>query len=689
MLSEWKSKPFDRAAVDAIQEQLQISPLLARLLFTRNVTTPDDARHFLSSEHEAFPDPFLFTEMQAAVDRIRQAIEKDQRILIHGDYDADGVTSTAIVLETLWELGATAESYIPNRLTGSYGLQHEAMASFAEQCDLLITVDCGTTAVDAVKEANRLGLDVIITDHHEPGDERPPAVAVLNPMRPEETYPSKCLSGAGVAWKLACALRRELAGDDDDSAQIELAALGAVADVMPLIGENRLLLKKALPRFGAVDRPGLSALMESAKVLPNQVSAWDIGFRLGPRINAAGRMEDPNIALELLITQDEQRAVELAKTLHQLNQKRQTIERQTVDQACKQIEADGILSRSDKVLFVVGADWQRGVIGLAASRLSQRYGRSTFVLTLEGGEAHGSARALAGQSLVPLLDCARPHAVSCGGHESAAGMRVLAENIEAFEAALYQAADAEWQEPTAPPIWVDAPLPLERIDDAWMKELAQMEPFGQGNEEPVFYARTQLSGYGAKIVGNNHLQASFQHACGIIQSIGFNQGKKLESLPREGEVEILFRCRYEEYQGRRDIRLHLSDIRPAATPAVTQPAPKPTPRPVVKEAPPTTSAPSVQLTGDSTLDRKQLGEIYKLLQNCCADQYTVKSENAWLLAKIQKISQNDFDLALQVFSEIGLLQLNNGEIRLVEAAEKKSLTDSPTFRAIQAKEGAA
>ena len=378
----------------------------------------------------------------------------------------------------------------------------------------------------------------------------------------------------------------------------------------------------------------------------------------------------------------------MAQTLNQLNQKRQAIERKTVDQACKQIEADGILSRSDKVLFVVGADWQRGVIGLAASRLSQRYGRSTFVLTLEGAEAHGSARALDGQSLIPLLDLARPHAVSCGGHESAAGMRVLAENIEAFEAALYQAAEAEWQEPTAPPIWVDAPLPLERINDDWMKELALMEPFGQGNQEPVFYARTRLSGYGAKVVGNNHLQASFQHARGLIQAIGFGQGKKLDALPREGEVEILFRCRYEEYNGRKDIRLHLCDIRPAAmqaAPAETSPAPNH----VVKENPDTPNKRPIQVGEECALNREQLGAVYKLLSNCCSDNTSVKIANTGLLAQTIKLSKNDFDLALQVFDEIGLIQLNDGEIRLVEAAEKKSLTDSPTFRAIQSKEGSA
>lgn len=692
MQFEWKSKPYDRAVVDEMQQQLEISGLLARLLYLRDIKSVSEVHAFLSPGHDPIQDPFLFTEMQSAVDRISKAIQDEQRILVHGDYDVDGITSTAILTETLWELGANVENHIPNRLTDSYGLQTETIPEFAENYDLLITVDCGTTSVDAVKEANRLRLDVIITDHHDPGDERPPAVAVINPMRVEETYPSKCLSGAGVAWKLACALRKALIGDDNVFSQIELAALGSVADIMPLVGENRAMLKAALPRFGDLDRPGLAALMESAKVLPHCVSAWDIGFRLGPRLNAAGRMEDPNIALELLLTQDEQRADELAKTLNQLNSKRQTMERKTVDQACKQIEADGNLERSEKVLFVVGKDWPRGVIGLAASRLSQRYGRSTFVLTLEGSEAHGSARALDGHNLIPLLDHARPHAISCGGHESAAGMRVHADNLGAFEQALYQTAETEWGQPAAPSLWVDAPLPLERINDALMKELAQLEPYGQGNEEPIFYARTRLSGYGAKIVGNNHLQATFEHSCGMIQSIGFNLGKKLDSLNNKNgsEIEILFKCRYEEYQGRRDIRLHLSDIRQAASASApvnvkTKAAPKP-------EAKPPTPAPtqtSVTLPVDTALDRAHLGAIYKLLQNCCSDQNVVKSENAWMLAKIQKITQTDFDLALQVFSEINLLSLNDGEIRMIEAVEKRNLTDSPTFLAIQAKKGAA
>ncbi len=686
MQSEWKSRPFDRDQADAIQSDLNISPLVARLLYTRGVTTAEGAREFISTESHPLPDPFLFNEMHTAIDRVLYAIENQQRILIHGDYDVDGITSTAILLETLWELGATVESYIPNRLTDNYGLQKEAMALFAEQCDLLITVDCGTTAVEAIEEANRLGVDVIVTDHHEPGDERPPAAAVINPIRPNETYPSKCLSGAGVAWKFACALRQELAGDYDDVAQIELAALGIVADVMPLVGENRLILKRALPRFAALDRPGLLALMETAKVIPSQLTATDIGFRIGPRINAAGRMEDPNVALELLVTQDEQRAAELAKTLNQLNQQRQSIERKTVDQACKQIEADGALDRSDKVLFVVGEEWQRGVLGLAASKLSKRYGRSAFVLSIENGEAHGSARALDGHSLVPLLNNARPHAISCGGHESAAGMRVTADNLKAFEDALYQAAESEWHTPQTPAIWVDAPLPLERIDDALMGELARLEPFGHGNEEPIFYARTKLSGYGAKIVGNNHLQATFEHSCGMIQSIGFGLGGKLDSFSRDGDVEVLFRCRYEEYNGRRDIRLHLSDIRPAQSQPVSVKEAGTPPKPV--ETKPAVSTP-VEIPEDCQLNRDHLGEIYKVLQNCCADNNAIQIANIGLLAQTIKQTKADFDLALQVFREIELISMSNGEVKLIEAAEKKNLADSPTFNAIQQKAGAA
>lgn len=689
-------------AARTLQQEAGLSPLMARLLHLRGVQTPGEADSFLNPGPEAILDPFLFSEMDAAVDRIQHAIEAGQRILIHGDYDVDGITSSAIMLETLRELGAETSVFLPNRLTDSYGLQSEAMPRFAEQADLLITVDCGTTAVDAIEEARRLGLDVIVTDHHDPGPERPPALAVLNPMRDEERYPSQCLSGAGVAWKLACALRQSLLGEDGIDSQLELAALGMVADVMPLTGENRAILKRALPRFADADRPGLSALLEVAKIAPARVTATDIGFRLGPRLNAAGRLEDPMLALELLITPDEARAQELAQTLQQLNQKRQGEERKMIDAACKRIEAEGLLDRSDKLLFIAESNWPRGVIGLAASRLARKYNRSAFVLTIENDEAHGSARAADGHNLIPLLDQARPHARSCGGHEAAAGMRVETARLDDFAEALYQAAEEHCKTPASRSIWVDAPLPLERVNEDWMGELNRLEPFGQGNDEPVFFARARLNGYGARVVGNNHLQATFEHPRGSIASIGFGMGDKLELLNGGGEIELLFHCRHDEYQGRKDIKLHLVDLRPAETSSIStaseestasdsDAAPAQNNEANTREANETAYSISpvmqqtVQLEVDpanSSLDRESLGTIYRLLTKCADEQKRIRRENAWLLAKLQKVSEDDFNLALQIFSEIGLLRISDVEIELVEASEKKDLSSSPTFKRI-------
>ncbi|MBI1391011.1 MAG: single-stranded-DNA-specific exonuclease RecJ [bacterium] len=690
----WKSRTYDRDAVEELSRAAGLSVLTARLLHQRGIRTAEEANAFLHPERTPIPDPFLFSEMEAAVARIQQAAKNSERVIVHGDYDVDGITSTAIMLEILWELGIEADYYLPNRLTDSYGLQVESVRRFAEEgYSLVITVDCGTTAVDAVREANSLGIDVIITDHHDPGDERPPATAVINPIRTEETYPEKCLSGAGVAWKTACALRKALMDDDDDEAQLELAALGMVADVMPLTGENRLLLTRALPRFRHCDRPGLSALIDVSGLKANQITATDIGFRLGPRLNAAGRMEDPALALELLLTEDEDRARELAQQLQALNQERQASERKLFNEACRAIERDGLLNESERVLVVSGRDWPRGVIGLTASKLSKRYGRSAFVLTLENGEAHGSARALEGCNLISLLDYARDKAISCGGHEAAAGMRVSEDNLEAFKHALYEAAERFSLEAEKPPVWVDAPLPLERIDDALMSELARLEPFGQQNEAPVFYAAARINGYGARIVGNDHLQVSLSHPRGSIQAIGFGQGGKLESLGN-GEVEALFHCRYDEYQGRRDIRLHLVDIRKArngAAPEVTA-SPAPPERnvssqpaevnqaaaPVVKPVPARPAGPIV-----SNLDRERLGDVYRLLKKCADEDNRIRRQNASLLAKMQKISVQDFDLAVTIFAELDLLALTPDEMLLHDPKEKRDLNQSPTFNSIQ------
>ncbi len=673
MKRSWKIRSIEAALVDSISSSLECSPLLAKLLGLRGLVNKNEIRQFLYPEEFEIPDPFLFDEMHRAVDRILQAVQNQERVLIHGDYDVDGITSTAILRETLQSIGLEADTYLPDRMGDGYGLQEQAVREFAKTYQLMITVDCGTTACDAVQAANECGMDIIITDHHDPGERRPNALAVLNPIRPDENYPSKCLSGAGVAWKLACALRQTALKGVDPDEQLELVALGMIADVMPLLNENRLLLIRALRRFRSLNRPGLIALMDRARVIPAMVTTHSLGFHLGPRLNAAGRIDHPNAALNLLLTQDEAEAKALAYQLDDMNLERRQVERKLFEEACEQIESKNLNKHSSKLLVVVGKKWHRGVLGILAQKVAQRYQKSTFIISEEDDIAIGSARAVCDADLIPLLDKARPYSLSCGGHTSAAGLKVKPENLDRFAQALYQAADTYWKNLTAPSLWLDAEVPLEQIDNDLMNELERLQPFGQCNEEPVFYSRASISPSGPRIVGNGHLKLSFQHKRGVINAIGFGQGQKIDRL-NGGEVDIAFKCRFNDYNGRREINLHLEDIRPCETVSNRQTS-------AIHSN--ETQGKVVQLNSKRrVINRALLGDIYKILTKAADENKQLNHQSAYVFAQMKKITNQEFDTALKIFSELELLRIQNGKIQILEVNEKRDLSHSPTFQQI-------
>ncbi len=670
MHKAWKIRPVVENRIHELSTSLGISTLLARLLILRGLETDSDFHNFLSPTPQLLFSPFSFLEMQTAVDRILQAKDGEERVLIHGDYDVDGITGTCILLETLWKLGIHADYFIPDRLDEGYGIQENNISRFAQEYDLLITVDCGTTAIESVKKANALGLDVIITDHHDPGQERPPALAVINPLCSGESYPFKPLSGSAVAWKLATALRINTDSCHNEIEQAELVILGTVADMMPLLGENRALLCLGQECFFNRKRPGLSALMELAKVNPKMITPFTIGFYIAPRLNAAGRLDDPRLALELLLTKDETHGWELAQELHELNNQRKRIETSMIEDACALIQSQHLDSRSHHLLFVANEGWHRGVLGTVAHRIQQRYGKPTFLFSIEDDIAYGSVRSREDANLIPLLNHIRPLTLSCGGHTAAAGIKCHKDKLSEIEKILYETGEKEWIEQAPQPLWLDASLRLEKIDENLMKELKRLEPFGKSNEEPLFYTRASVSGYGAKIVGNNHLRISFQHPRGIINAIGFNQGEKIEHL-NGNEMEIAFHCRYNEYQGRREIQLYLADIRPY-TPKSEE------------------NLQSAQKTNSRSmnpknhaLDRNKLGRIYKLLSNAADENMQLPRQHSFLLAQLEKISKTEFTLALKIFVELDLLTVSEDKITIKKTDKKKELSDSPTFRSLQ------
>ena len=661
MKKNWKIRPVDAQHIQQFALEAGISPILSKLLLFRGISQSADCERYFVPSPGHLHDPFLFSEMETAVNRILKAVQNQEKVIIHGDYDVDGITSVCILLETLLDLGLSASYFIPARLSDGYGLQAAKIPEFAEEYSLLITVDCGTTAYEAIELANQLGMDVIVTDHHDPGPERPAALAVINPQRQEDTYPFKNLCGAGVAWKLAQALRMRGGRMRDELEQIELAALGTVADVMPLQGENRTITALALKRFSASTRPGLIALMDLAKVIPSQVDVEALSFRIAPRLNAAGRMGNADAALHLLYTQEPEEGLDLARELNQLNQQRQTIERQVFDEASRMVEEKKLHQRSEHVLFVAGPKWHIGVLGIVASRLLQRYNKSVFILSQEDNTAHGSARGMDGADLIPWLDAARPYAISCGGHSSAAGMRVEEKNLPAFEQALYEA--ARNSAPVAEQVlWLDSAISLEQIDSNLMNDLAKLEPYGEGNEEPVFYSKAQVSGYGARVVGNGHLRLSLEHPRGMIDAIGFNLGHKMETL-QGNQVELAFKCRYNEFQGRKTIDLHLIDVRSYIPQNPTQQVSAPKPAAL-------------------TLDRKKLGDIYRLLKNSANENNQLDYNNVFVFAQLIKVTKKEFETALKVFSELEFLRIKDGKIVMTEAQTKRDLSESPTYRSL-------
>ncbi|RJP32606.1 MAG: single-stranded-DNA-specific exonuclease RecJ [Candidatus Omnitrophota bacterium] len=670
MQKTWQLKPIPEEKVPSLSASLGISPFLTRLLLLRGLETPSDINNFLSPDIRHLFSPFLFSEMRPAVDRILRAAKNHERILIHGDYDVDGITGTCILLETLWNLGIEADYYLPDRLKEGYGLQPETIRSMASEYNLLITVDCGTTAVDSIQRANELGLDVIVTDHHDPGSERPPALAVINPVRNEESYPFRTLSGSTVAWKLASALRMASHHAGSELEQLEIAVLGLVADIMPLQGENRTLFCLGQNRFEHANRPGLSALMELAKVHPQHITPHVIGFQIAPRLNAAGRMEHPRLALELLLTQDETHGWELAQQLQELNNLRKRTEQQVFEAACGQVRQNLLDQRSDRLLMITGRDWHRGVLGTVAQRLVQQFGKPVFLFSLENDTAIASIRSSEGANLIPLLHHVRAYTLSCGGHATAAGVKCKQDQLAQLETALYEAGEREWSEQRPSPLRIDTPLPLEQIDENLMTDLSRLEPFGSANDEPLFYTKTVLGGYGAKIVGNNHLRLTFQHPRGLIHAIGFGLGSKLDQFDGS-ELEIAFHCRYNEYQGRREIQLYLRDIRPTTLPSSGS----------ISSRPPANSI--SQQSHIHSLTREKLGNIYRLLNKTANESLRIPREHSYLLAQLEKISKTEFTLALKIFVELDLVHLEPDQIIMKKVAVKKDLSDSPTFRSLQ------
>jgi single-stranded-DNA-specific exonuclease len=544
--STWTIPPVDARTADELARELGVSDVTAAVLVRRGYVEVDAARKLLAAELPGH-DPFLLGDMDGAVARIRAAIARGDRICVHGDYDVDGICATALAVLTLRELGADVGWHLPSRFEEGYGISSETLARLADDgVGLVLTVDCGITAVEEVAEATRRGLDVIVTDHHRPGPTLPACPIVAT--RPS-SYPFPELCGTGVVHKLAEALL----GVDHPAVRrnLDLVALATIADVVPLVDENRGLAAAGLRTLAATGRPGLQALMRCAGVDPATVDSGSVGFRLAPRINAAGRLGRPDVALELVLTEDAREAKHHAEVLEELNRDRQAVEERILREATAAVDAMSEPRRRRRGYVLWSEDWHEGVIGIVASRLVERFHRPIVLITRSHDGWKGSGRSIASFDLHGALAACSEHLERFGGHRAAAGLSITEENLEPFFEAFAAHADARLTEDELfEVVRVDAVVSARDLTLELAEELAQLAPFGLGNPEPTLLVPATEAVAPATVGDGKHLRFRVrQHGRDAGTAIAFGQGKQLDRLRATGRFDVAFRLKENHWNG--------------------------------------------------------------------------------------------------------------------------------------------
>jgi len=558
--TRWVVQDSVPEAVNKLVEQLNITPLVSTLLVNRGIVETEEARSFLFMEDATFHDPFLLPDMSIAVNRINQAIANDEPILVFGDYDADGVSSTTVLMTVLKDLGAKADFYIPNRFTEGYGPNEKAFR-WAEShgYKLIITVDTGIAAINEAAIAKQLGLDLIITDHHEPGPELPAALAIVHPKHPKSEYPFKELAGVGVAFKLAHALYNRVPEE-----LLDIVTIGTVADLVPLHGENRLIVKKGLKRLAVTERPGICALYALTNTSPEDINEETVGFILAPRLNAPGRLDHAGPAVELLLTDDTEKAKSIAKEIDGINKERQAIVNEITKDAISMIETEFDL-QDNKVIVIGKEGWNPGVIGIVASRLVERYYRPTIVLNFDAEKslAKGSARSIVGFDLFQSLSKCRDILPHFGGHTMAAGMTLALEDVPELRSRLNEIAETNLSnEDFVPLTEVDASIPLEEVNLESIQQLNLLAPYGTGNPKPKIIMEeltvSQLRQIGAD---NKHLKVVLEKEGTSLDGVGFGMGDYFHQVSPVANVSVLGELAINEWNNTRKPQIFIRDIK--------------------------------------------------------------------------------------------------------------------------------
>lgn len=678
ILRKWEVRPLDKERAAAFAQTYGVPFFLAMLMNIRGLDDAAHLREFLG-EGEPLSDPFLLKDMDKAAARITRAVDNMEKIAVYGDYDADGVTSTAMLYSYLETRGADVIFYIPQREGEGYGMNMGAVEYLKEQgVSLIVTVDNGISSVQEVARANELGIDVVVTDHHRPQEILPDAVAVVDAYRPDDTSPYKHFSGVGIAFKLLMALE-DGAGDVEDllEAYSDLAAIGTIGDIVPLTGENRTLIRAGLERLSQSDRPGVQALLENAGIAGKALTSTNVAFTLVPRINATGRMGAPERAVRLLISGYEEEAEVLSEEICADNEERRRVEAEIAEAAFADIEAKGYMK--DRVVVVDGENWHHGVIGIVASRVTERCGKPCMIISRGETEAKGSGRSIEGFSLFEAICACGDLLIKFGGHPMAAGITLKPENIEAFRKRINQYAAEHFPQMPTQTVTLDCKLNPAALSVSMAQSLTQLEPFGNGNPQPVFGLFNMELSNVTPVGGGGHLRLTLEKNGAVITAMRFNT--KPEELPYHigDKIDLAVQLEAREFRGQPSLTVIVRDMKFAAFNT------------------------EKNIASLASFEKWQRGEVLSVEDKnrlypdraCLAAIYrALRTVNGKETDQVRFVSQFGKDMtlglfktALLVFEERGLVHSEIADdtftATLIETSGKTDITRSPVLLALQ------
>ncbi|MBP1736149.1 MAG: Single-stranded-D-specific exonuclease RecJ [Oscillospiraceae bacterium] len=679
---QWSPRRTDQGVRRKL-EAAGIPHLTAAVLCARGLDTVEACRVFFADGEELLHDPMLLRDMERAVARVNAALESGETIAVYGDYDVDGITSTCLLTHFLQSRGATVISYIPDRMEEGYGLNREAVRLLAERgTTLIVTVDCGITALEEVDYAASIGVDVVITDHHECKETLPSAAAVVNPHRPDCGYPFSDLAGVGVALKLVLALGGAGHRSELLRRYANLAAVGTIADVMRLVGENRTIVNLGLRLLQSPDSPGLRALFRAAGVEGKPVSAVTVGYILSPRINASGRMGRASVAAELLLTRDERRAEDLARELCELNRERQAIEGQIFQECAQRLERE---PGPGAAIVLADHQWHQGVVGIVASRLAERFGCPAFIICLSDGKGKGSCRSFGGLNVFAALEQCGDLLEGFGGHEMAAGFTIREDRIDAFRDRITAYIAARRTELAAPALTIDLELDgAQCLTQSEVKALAALEPHGQGNPRPVFSLHGVTVTALAEIGGGKHLKMTLRKGSQLLDAIFFSVDAARAGIAAGDRIDIAFSPGINEFRGRQTVQLQLEDLRPAVSRVQHEH--------MLYDKMRQGSALTPQEAKSLTPSREEFAAVWRYLKcaaGCSRREYE-PGHLAHNIAKAYRLRETFMRtmVCLDVLDERGLIRRDAGEgglsIVIVDGAKKVNLEESCIMRRLRA-----